>query len=244
MSGAPGPWESPPPPRRHRHRVWLWLVAGIGVTIALLAWRFPDALRSGDDKARLLYLVGLLALVSSGVVAARRIGLRRSLVQGLAWVALGLVLVAGYAYRYEFRFVGERVLGALIPSYGATVAAGSVAFRTGDDGHFRVEALVDGVRVRFLVDTGASDVVLSPADARRLGFDLGRLAFTEYFATANGTVRGAPVRLDEIVIGPIRLTNLRASVNEAAMDTSLLGMSFLNRLDSYEVRGDTLTLRR
>ncbi len=86
--------------------------------------------------------------------------------------------------------------------------------------------------------------MLSPADARRLGFDLGRLAFTEYYATANGTVRGAPIRLDEIVVGPIRLTNLRASVNEAAMDTSLLGMSFLNRLDSYEVRGDTLTLRR
>ncbi len=243
MSGAPDPRGSPPPRRRGP---WLWLALMVGFTalVAGLAWRFPDVLHSAGDWRHLLYLASLLALVSSGVVAARHFDLRRSLKQALAWIALALVLVAGYAYRFELQSVSERVLGALIPSYGTSAGIGSIAFRAGNDGHYRVEALVDGTRIRFLVDTGASDVVLSPADARRLGFDLERLAFTRFYTTANGTVRGAPVSLGEIGLGPIRLTGLRASVNGADMDSSLLGMSFLDRLGSYEVRGDTLTLRR
>ena len=243
MSSAPDPWKSPPP---RRSGPWLWLALMVGITalVAGLAWRFPDALRSAGDWRHLLYLVGLLALVSSGVVAARRLDLRRSLKQALGWIALALVLVAGYAYRFEIEAVGDRLLGALIPSYGRSAGSGSIAFRASNDGHFRVEALVDGTRIRFLVDTGASDVVLSRADARRLGFDLERLAFTEFYATANGTVRGAPVRLGDFVLGPIHFTDMRASVNGADMDSSLLGMSFLDRLGSYEVRGDTLTLRR
>jgi aspartyl protease family protein len=95
-----------------------------------------------------------------------------------------------------------------------------------------------------MVDTGASDVVLSPADARRLGFDLAELKFTRIYQTANGTVRGAPVRLRRITIGPIEIEDVRASVNGAPMGTSLLGMSFLGRLMGYEVTTDTLTLIR
>jgi aspartyl protease family protein len=87
-------------------------------------------------------------------------------------------------------------------------------------------------------------VVLSPADARRMGFDLGRLDFTGRAETANGHVRSAPVRLRELVIGPIRLTDVRAAVNEAEMSESLLGLSFLSRLEGYEVSGDRLTLRQ
>ena len=89
MSGAPDPWGSPSPSRGP----WLWLALMVGVTAlaAGLAWRFPDALRSAGDWRHLLYLVGLLALVSSGVVAARRLDLRRSLKQVLAWIILALV---------------------------------------------------------------------------------------------------------------------------------------------------------
>ena len=105
-----------------------------------------------------------------------------------------------------------------------------------------VEALVDGTALRFLVDTGATDVVLSPADAQRLGFDLSSLSFTQLYNTANGTVRGAPVRLRNVSLGPIQLRDVRASINEAPMRSSLLGMSFLGRLSSFEIRGDSLTL--
>ena len=120
----------------------------------------------------------------------------------------------------------------------------AISFRANAQGHFVVEADVDGTALRFLVDTGASDVSLSPADAERLGFDLAGLDYTRRYRTANGMIRGAPVRLARVAIGPIVLDDVRASVNEAAMKHSLLGMSFLERLSGYEVARETLTLRR
>jgi len=85
-------------------------------------------------------------------------------------------------------------------------------------------------------------VVLSPADARRLGFDPDTLDFSKVYRTANGTVYGAPVRLRSLTIGSIRIDNVRASVNGAEMSRSLLGMSFLERLSGYEVTAGSLIL--
>ena len=116
--------------------------------------------------------------------------------------------------------------------------------RVGASGHFSVTATVNGRPVDFLIDTGASDIVLSPADARRIGYDPARLSFTRQYYTANGIGRGAPVRLDSFASGPIAYDGLAASVNEAPMSESLLGMTFLRRLDSYEVRRDVMILRR
>ena len=101
---------------------------------------------------------------------------------------------------------------------------------------------MNGVALRFLVDTGASDVVLGPADARRLGFDVAALDYSRRYRTANGVVFGAPVTLDRVRVGPIALDDVRASVNGAEMARSLLGMSFLGRLKGYEVSDDVLTL--
>ena len=232
------------PPPRSRLGWWVALMVAAAVLVALLVGRFPDALSSERDWLRVTYLVALLALVASGIVAGRRGGLRKSIKHLLAWAAIGLVLVAGYAYRAEFAAFGERVLGELVPHRGTVLGDAAISFRVGVDGHFRIEALVDGTPVRFLVDTGASDVMLSPADARRLGFDLDALSYTRIYSTANGTVRGAPMRLGEVVVGPIRMRHVPASVNEAPMASSLLGMSFLDRLAGYEVRADTLTLHR
>ena len=100
------------------------------------------------------------------------------------------------------------------------------------------------MKIKFLIDTGASDVVLNPSDAVRLGFNLKQLSFDKIYNTANGIVRGAPVKLGRVKIGPIEITNVRASVNGADMVTSLLGMSFLSRIGGYEVVGDRLTLKR
>jgi aspartyl protease family protein len=113
----------------------------------------------------------------------------------------------------------------------------------GTGGHFVLEAMVNGAPIRFLVDTGASNVVLDPEDAERAGLRASRLRFTQTFHTANGNVRGAPVTLRELRIGQFSLYDLDASVNEVSLGISLLGMAFLSRLDSYEVRGDRLILR-
>ena len=147
-----------------------------------------------------------------------------------------------YAYRFDLQSIGERLLSELVPGLGV-VEDGEVSFRASAGGHFVVEAEVDGVTLRLLVDTGASDVVLSPADAGRLGFALESLSFTKRYRTANGVVFGAPVRLNRVRIGPISVSDVAASVNGAPMARSLLGMSFLDRLSGYEVRNGTLVLR-
>jgi aspartyl protease family protein len=110
-------------------------------------------------------------------------------------------------------------------------------------GHYVVEAMVNGAPLTFLVDTGASDIVLTMADAERLGLRPGSLHFTQRFATANGEVRAAPVVLREIRLGQFSLFDVPASVNEAPLRVSLLGMSFLQKLNGYGVENGRLVLR-
>ncbi len=94
----------------------------------------------------------------------------------------------------------------------------------------------------FVVDTGASDVILSLTDAERVGLDPDSLSYTRAYTTANGTIFGAPVRLESISIGPIAVENVRASISQTDLSISLLGMSFLKRLDGFSVRGRTMTI--
>ncbi len=224
-----------------------WLLAfGLGVTVLVLylAQAFPDALADQHDRMRLLVLLGWVALVGSSVIVRVAARPAASLKQGLAWVAIGLTLVVGYSYRDVFADMQTRITSELVPQSGASVGEDGVRFRASADGHFHVRATVDGTPITFLVDSGASDVVLSLDDARRLGMDPDRLDFGLTYRTANGEVQAAPVSLGEIELGPIHVADVGASVNSAPMSRSLLGMSFLRRLSGYEVRGDTLTLWR
>ncbi len=219
------------------------MIAVVSLVVLLASW-FPSALDSEDGMMHVVYLVALLALVSTGVLIRRRTSFRRGATQAAIWLAIGVVLVAVYGYRFELAGVRDRVLGELLPGRGISDGSGVVRFRAGENGHFHVDAVVDGVSIRFLVDTGASDVVLSAADARRLGFDLDKLAYSRTYATANGLIQGAPVRLHEVRIGPIRKADVAASVSVAPLWRSLLGMSFLERLGGFEMAEGTLTLRQ
>jgi clan AA aspartic protease (TIGR02281 family) len=111
------------------------------------------------------------------------------------------------------------------------------------DGHFYVDVLVNGEPIRFLVDTGASRVALNLDDARKVGFDVANLNFNRRVRTANGETLAAAVTLKEVRIGLLTLQNVRGGVNKGELDTSLLGMTFLNRLRGYEVVGNRLLLR-
>lgn len=124
----------------------------------------------------------------------------------------------------------------------ATDGWNRIDIRAGPGGHFLLEAQVDGVPVRFVVDSGASGIVLSPEDGARLGYSRAGLRYSQRFQTANGVVRAAPVTLRELRVGQLALHRLEASVNEAPIGVSLLGMSFLNRLEAWEARGDRLVL--
>lgn len=121
-------------------------------------------------------------------------------------------------------------------------AGSEIVLQAGPHGHFLVDAAVNGTQLRFLVDTGASAIFLTPEDAERLGWSADRLTFSERYETANGEIRAAPVNLRSLRIGQLEFYDLPASVGEAPGSVSLLGMAFLKRFESYQVRGDTLIL--
>jgi aspartyl protease family protein len=128
------------------------------------------------------------------------------------------------------------------PSVDSDPGSRSTTIRSGSDGHFIATADVDGADIQFLVDTGATGVVLTPEDAARVGITVLDRDFTLNFHTANGVVRAAPVTLRRVRIGSLVVHDVDAAVNEVSMGVSLLGVSFLSRLDGYQVRGDQLVL--
>lgn len=247
------PWSVPPtpptpptqrPPRRIGPGlvIWLGLLTGGVAAFFLLAAFFPGQL-SGMDQVDALRLVGLLALVSSGLVFARRIRLGEAARNAAIWVGLAAVLMLGYSYRSELTGVFERVRGELIPSYAVAGAPHTLTVTASADGGFYVQGQVNGAPVRFAIDTGAGGVMLSPADAQRAGVDLSKLDFGSPEETANGVGYSAPYTAATLEVGPIRMTNVKVAIDKAPMSSSLLGMDFLRRLESFEVHRDQLTLK-
>lgn len=111
------------------------------------------------------------------------------------------------------------------------------------DGHFYVDAMVNGRRVHFLVDTGASNVILTSADARHVGLSFSPGEFEVIGRGASGDVRGKRVTLDRIAIGPKEASSVRAAIADEGLDISLLGQSFLSRIGSVTISDDRMTLR-
>lgn len=212
----------------------------VGAVIAFFVVRGDAAGRA--DWARITYLVTLLLVIGGGLVRSLTANPGQSYRHAAIWIVIAGVAALSYSFWQEISLMGQRLAGNADPAAGQVVDDTLVYIRA-DSGHFYIRATVEGVAVLFLVDTGATDIVLSPRDATRLGFDPGTLVYNRIYKTANGQGRGAAVRLSQLEIGTVLLRDVPASVNAAEMDISLLGMRFLNRLGGYEVRGDQLILR-
>jgi aspartyl protease family protein len=248
MSRPDGPWSRLPPkpkvptPRRAPHLgLWLGCIAAVCALALVLAQFFPGRLSAPQDKADLARGVLLAALVSSGMLL--RVRLSHALRSVAIWSAIIAVLLIGYSFHGEIGALATRLRAEVIPSYPVASAPGEMMINQDSDGGFYVTGQVNGRVVRFLVDTGSSDIVLSPADAARLGVDPASLRFTKTVETANGPGLGAPYTAEALAIGSIRLTDVPMSVNKTAMSSSLLGMAFFNRLQSFRFEGRRLYLK-
>lgn len=187
----------------------------------------------GDGVARFLYL-GLIGAALAGwflVEFRGRMGF--ALRAAAAW---GLIFLGGlglYGLWNDIR-----------PQFNAMQVSGDeLAVTRARDGHFYLTLHIGGTPVEFMVDTGASMVVLSDDDARRIGIDTAALTYLGQAQTANGTVRTARLRMSDVRLGPWQDASLPAYVSQGDMGTSLLGMDYL-RLYRMEIDGDRMVLRR
>lgn len=190
-----------------------------------------------DNYARLGYLVLLGAAVLLWFFTQNRQSLGKTMQQALVWVFLfmGVIAVVG---------LWEDIRTATSPAGRITTTDNSVVVPRARDGHYYLQLQVNGTPVDFLVDTGASQIVLSQQDAERIGLNPNDLNYFGRALTANGEVRTAPTKLDDVQLGPFQDRGLTAWVNEGEMDQSLLGMEYLQRFSTLQINPQSLTLAR
>lgn len=192
---------------------------------------------SGDDTASLIYLSLLGGAIVLWFFAQNRASLGKVTQQALVWALIFVGVIAAVGLWGDIR-------RTVTPAQSAVIEGDRVILPRAPDGHYYLTAQVNGAPIDFVIDTGATQVVLSKPDAARAGLNTEELAYIGRAFTANGEVRTAPVRLEEIVIGPLVDRDVRAVVNEGDLGTSLLGMSYLQRFSSIEITGNRLVLTR
>lgn len=192
---------------------------------------------SATEYGNLVYLVLLGAVVAFWFFAQNRQGLNKTLQQAAIW---GLIFVGAVAAAGLWGDIRQTATQQQL----VVEEAGRVEVPRGPDGHYYLTLTINDTPVDFVVDTGATGMVLTQADANRIGLPRDEMIFFSEAMTANGPVRTAPVRLEEVALGPFEDSNVRALVNEGEMHVSLLGMTYLNRFARMEFNDGRLILER
>lgn len=192
--------------------------------------------------ANAIYLVIILVALISSLISRKDISFSKILKYLAIWSLIGFVAIALYSYRYEFSDFKSRIAGEINPSAAQVTNSGEIIIRASEDGHFYINTKINGSAVRFMIDTGASDITLTKIDAEKAGINLKTLQFNKAYQTANGVSYGAFCILKKFEIDEAVFYDVKASVNSAEMSTSLLGMSFLRQFKKYEFYQDKLAL--
>ncbi|KAJ6644945.1 hypothetical protein Bhyg_00140, partial [Pseudolycoriella hygida] len=223
-------------PKSHRARLFLENIGDLMIVddkLTELSW----------DSTKIVSLfVMILITVNMVYNISRQRNIAIFSLQLLMWMGIFLVIITCYAFRFELNYLYQRVISVLLPSYSWVNEHGEIVINRSSDGHFYINGLVNGVKIKFMIDTGASDVALTTADAEKLNFDLAKLKFTRIYSTANGLSKAAHVQLENVMIGECIFRKVEAHVGSKGLDISLLGMSFLERFKSFRIERDVLIL--
>jgi aspartyl protease family protein len=227
-------------------RLFPWIVLALALALIVLLARHSEGMTgalSTSDMASLVYKIGLIVLIGGAVLTIFRQNFTQALASALLWVVIAFVLVLGYTYRFQLYDVADRVLVELVPGHTATHGR-TVELARANSGDFQIGTEVNGTRVPMILDTGASSVVLTYEAAKAAGLPIEFVKYSVNVETANGHTLAAPVTLDRVAVGGIMERSVPALIAQPGqMKVSLLGMSFLNRLQSWEVRGARVLMR-
>ena len=213
--------------------------------LVIVVLRHGGAMAGLDDHQQLslLYRIGLLILVGSALARMFRGRFAMAARMAAMWVIVGLALAVGYTYRFELKDIAYRVLAELVPGRAAARGRTVEVARSGT-GEFQIATQVNGARVAMVLDTGASSVMLTHDAAIAAGLPVEMIKYTVNIETANGRTHAAAASIDRIAIGGIVERAVPALIAQpGTLKTSLLGMSFLSRLQGWEVRGDKVVMR-
>ncbi|WP_232825499.1 retropepsin-like aspartic protease family protein [Albibacillus kandeliae] len=192
---------------------------------------------TSDQTARLIYLVLLGSVLVFWMFVRNRESLNQKLQHAALWALIFVGMVAAIG-------LWEDIRSSTTFQPRISMEGGEITVPRAPDGHYYLTLEVNGEPVRFVVDTGATDMVLTRSDAQKAGLDLTSKGFYGTARTANGTVKVAPVWLDTVSLGPVTDRDVSATVNDGEMDTSLLGMTYLQRFAKIEISGGKLVLSR
>ena len=189
------------------------------------------------QTGNLIYLVVLGAALIVMFIVNHRQGIGATLRQMISWCLIFLAVLAGYG-------LWEDVKRTVMPTQTVIASENRIVVPRSPDGHFYLTLDINERPVRFMVDTGASDLVLTREDAVKARLDPDSFSYFGRARTANGEVRTAPVTLKSVALGPYVDRNVTASINDGDMGGSLLGMSYLDRWSRMEMGGGELVLTR
>jgi aspartyl protease family protein len=196
---------------------------------------------NGDQALTFIYLIGCLVLVVSALLV-RRVPIGHGLKMFAGWVLIFLAAFVAFTLKDDFVALGKRVV-AEASGEGEVVRVGKeMRIRKSLDGHFWINARLNGAKVHFLVDSGATVTSISADTARRAHIEADN-GFPVLVETANGTVTAHRARAERLVVGTIERRNMAVELSDSFGDTNVLGMNFLSSLSGWSVQGQWLVLK-
>ena len=193
------------------------------------------------ETASLIYSLLLLVLVGSALVS-RSLPIGQTLKMALGWVGIFALIFLLVSFRPEMKLIWGRVTGELGLASGPQIRGAPMTLRKREDGHFWVDADVNGHRVEFMVDSGATFTALSAPAARDAGVEPDAFSMKIAIGTANGTIEADRATVSELRLGSLVMQDHAIVVAEAFGDTNVLGMNFLSALKSWRVEGNSMIL--
>ena len=196
-----------------------------------------------EDGPSLIWgVVCVLLLLSS--LAARRLPLGYVAKAAFAWIAIFAALFAIFSFRFEFKAVWERVKADISGTAGQSVSGEEITIRRQDDGHYWLQVDVNGKPVRFMIDSGATTTAVNANTAREKGIEVDANGYPVFLNTANGSVAAQRGIIQSLKIGTHEIGQHNVVVSESFGDTNVLGMNFLDSMQSWKVEANVMTLKQ